>query len=307
MAGSSNSNASAVVDDFYFSALFDEDEIFPVSDENYANQMQLQEVLMSAVISSTLHDTQPSEDLADIPLSKKGKKIAPESNIGQTSQSRSICNICFDYKGIEELFPNTTCRHIFCKHCISKYVASKIHENVTTINCPDANCRNGRIGPDICREIVPTEVLERWENVLCESLIIGSQKFYCPFKDCSALMMDDGEEKVTSSECPNCRRLFCAQCKVAWHAGIDCTQFMSLNENERENGDIMLMELAKNKKWRRCPKCKFYVEKVTGCADTSFAMAVDPHIIRVIHVNSGELVEEETFSDSKTSRKERGF
>ncbi|KAL3008630.1 hypothetical protein AAZX31_07G042800 [Glycine max] len=27
----------------------------------------------------------------------------------------------------------------------------------------------------------------------------------------------------------------------------------------------MLMELAKNKCWRRCPKCNFYVEKVDGC------------------------------------------
>lgn len=260
--GSSSSCTSALVDEFNYSALFDEEGISPVSDENYANQMQLQEVLMSAVISSTLRNTQPSEE--EIPPSKKGKKVA-KNNVGHTSQSRSFCNICFDHKGIEEMFPSTGCRHTFCKDCISRYVASKIHGNVTRIKCPDMNCREGDIGPDICREIVPKEVLERWDNVLCESLIIGSQKFYCPYKDCSAVMLNDGEEKVTSSECPNCRRLFCAQCNVAWHAGIDCSQFKSLNENERKNVDIMLVELAKKKKWRRCPKCQFYVEKKSGC------------------------------------------
>ncbi|GJY31849.1 zinc finger, C6HC-type containing protein [Tanacetum coccineum] len=31
--------------------------------------------------------------------------------------------------------------------------------------------------------------------------------FYCLFKDCSALLVDDGRQRVTSSECPNCNRL----------------------------------------------------------------------------------------------------
>uniref|UniRef100_A0A3Q7FUK3 RBR-type E3 ubiquitin transferase n=1 Tax=Solanum lycopersicum TaxID=4081 RepID=A0A3Q7FUK3_SOLLC len=30
-------------------------------------------------------------------------------------------------------------------------------------------------------------------------------------------------------------------------------------------GDVMLMGIAKNKKWRKCPKCKCYVEKGEGC------------------------------------------
>ncbi|GJR69092.1 RNA-directed DNA polymerase, eukaryota, partial [Tanacetum coccineum] len=41
--------------------------------------------------------------------------------------------------------------------------------------------------------------------------VICSEKFYCLFKDCSALLVDDGGEAVTSSECPHCNCLFCAQ------------------------------------------------------------------------------------------------
>ena len=50
-----------------------------------------------------------------------------------------------------------------------------------------------------------------------------------------------------------------------WHAEIDCNKFQSLKQNESEREDLMLMELAKNKCWTRCPKCNLYVEKIDGC------------------------------------------
>ncbi|QHO22747.1 hypothetical protein S83_037902 [Arachis hypogaea] len=83
------------------------------------------------------------------------------------------------------------------------------------------------------------------------------------------LVNDDGNEVVTCPECPHCHRLFCAQCKVAWHGGIKYGEFMSLNENEREKEDLMVMNLAKDKRWRRCSKCRFYVEKSQGCSHIS--------------------------------------
>ncbi|RYR24354.1 hypothetical protein Ahy_B02g057852 isoform B [Arachis hypogaea] len=39
---------------------------------------------------------------------------------------------------------------------------------------------------------------------------------------------------------------------------------MSLNKNEREKEDLMVMNLAKAKRWRRCSKCRIYVEKNEG-------------------------------------------
>ena len=45
------------------------------------------------------------------------------------------------------------------------------------------------------------------ENALCESLILGSENLYCPFKDCSALLVDNGGQSVT---------LFCT---VGWQWG----------------------------------------------------------------------------------------
>ncbi|CAB4288084.1 unnamed protein product [Prunus armeniaca] len=76
---------------------------------------------------------------------------------------------------------------------------------------------------------------------------------------------DDGSEVVRQSQCPHCQRLFCAQCKVAWHAEMECWEFQELNDDERGREDIQLRNLANMEDWKRCPNCKFYVEKKTGC------------------------------------------
>ncbi|XP_025635570.1 uncharacterized protein [Arachis hypogaea] len=158
-----------------------------------------------------------------------------------------------DSKPFQEIFINQNCNHSFCDECIAKYVAAKIQENISNVKCPEPKCR-GILEPQNCMSIIPKEVFERWENALCENLVLAtSKKFYCPFKDCSAMLVnDDGNEVVTCSECSHCHRLFCAQCKVAWHGGMECGEFMGLNENEREKEDLMVMNLAKAKRWRRC-------------------------------------------------------
>ncbi|CAN1320882.1 E3 ubiquitin-protein ligase RSL1 [Linum perenne] len=134
---------------------------------------------------------------------------------------------------------------------MAKYVASKLQDNLSSINCPVSGCDG--------------EVFDRWGKALCEALILGAHKFYCPFKDCSAMLVDDGSEVVTQAECPYCCRLFCARCRVPWHSEIDCNKFQRLHKDERGREDIMLINLAGKNLWRRCPNCKFYVERTHGC------------------------------------------
>lgn len=181
-----------------------------------------------------------------------------------TSTSTFMCEICVEPKPYSDSFPINGCTHTYCSDCIIKYVAAKLQDNITHIPCPVPNC-NGLLEPDQCRSILPPEVFDRWGSALCEALLLGSEKFYCPFKDCSALLLIDDNVVVTHSECPECRRLFCAQCKVGWHSGIECADFQKLNKDEREREDIMLIKLAKDNKWTRCPKCRFFVEKTQGC------------------------------------------
>ncbi|CAD5319572.1 unnamed protein product [Arabidopsis thaliana] len=144
--------------------------------------------------------------------------------------------------------------------------AAKLQDNILSIKCPVSGC-SGQLEPDKCRQILPREVFDRLGDSLCEAVIMSSKRFYCPYKDCSALLFLDEseEEKMNESECPHCHRMVCVECGTKWHPEITCEEFQKLAENERERGDILLKNMAESKKWRRCPSCKFYIEKSEGC------------------------------------------
>ncbi|WMV17829.1 hypothetical protein MTR67_011214 [Solanum verrucosum] len=71
---------------------------------------------------------------------------------------------------------------------------------------------------------------------------------------------------ITQSKCPECKRLFCAKCKVPWHSGFVCEEFEKLNKDEREIEGLQLVKLVKSEEWQRCPSCRMYVGRSEGCA-----------------------------------------
>ncbi|GKA75011.1 zinc finger, C6HC-type containing protein, partial [Tanacetum coccineum] len=140
-------------DDPYFPPLVSRD---PISNQKYAEQLQLHEALVLSSASRASSSKTPIVIL-------DGQDLKPYES---SQVADRFSDICMDTKTESEMFRNSkVCGHM----------------------CPDPNCK-GVIGPEACRLIVPKEVLERWENALCESLVLGTQKFYCPFKDCSALL-----------------------------------------------------------------------------------------------------------------------
>lgn len=171
-------------------------------------------------------------------------------------QRLSVCGICIDRKTKAEMFKSNKCSHSYCIACVSQHVAAKISENILKVKCPDLAC-NAVLEPQDCRAVVSQQVVDRWEAALCE-YALGSEKIYCPFKDCSAPLVDDGMQVVTTAECPHCHRLFCALCMVPWHAGYDC-------KNEGDKMDMKFMKLAEKEMWQKCPNCKFYVQRTHGC------------------------------------------
>ncbi|XAR50429.1 hypothetical protein NMG60_11004756 [Bertholletia excelsa] len=176
-------------------------------------------------------------------------------------QTRFICKICAGRKHVDEIFRSEKCSHAFCSDCVTKHIRTKIEGKSLPITCPAFLC-TATIDLDICRGKVSGEVAAKWEDLLCESAIPASEKFYCPFRDCSAMLVMDGEKGIKEAECPMCHRLFCAECHVAWHSEVTCEEF---KRNERGREDLIMEELAKSKRWMRCPNCKYYVEKTQGC------------------------------------------
>ncbi|KAJ4842243.1 hypothetical protein Tsubulata_046559 [Turnera subulata] len=171
------------------------------------------------------------------------------------------CEICTEQVSLYDSFNVKGCSHFYCVECIIRYIKSKLEENLTCIPCPISGCE-GVLEPEYCRYILPNDVFDGWGEALCESAIDVSRKFYCPYRDCSALLINEEPEGAADGICPFCNRVFCIKCKVAWHTEIDCAKFQRL---EKTGVDSMLEDLASRKNWRRCPNCKFYVERIDGC------------------------------------------
>lgn len=212
-----------------------------------------------------------SETNSDDVKPKKSAESLKSLDKGETKKAKKTgkpskfqCRICFESKPMSDRFENGKCRHRFCASCVSTHVATIMQQNILKVTCPNPRC-SVELKPEVLHTILPDEVIVRWECAKFESSIVGSEKTYCPFKDCSVLLVNDGEEVVTSSECPSCHRLFCAQCKVPWHGDKTCEEFQSEEGNEKEKEDKKFFKLAKNKKWQKCPECAMFVQRRGGC------------------------------------------
>ncbi|XP_043705413.1 probable E3 ubiquitin-protein ligase RNF217 [Telopea speciosissima] len=180
----------------------------------------------------------------------------------EEEESRITCEICIEPIPGNKKFKNKKrCAHSFCTDCIAKYIEAKMEEDASEVKCPGLHCEKP-LDPISCRSILPQRQFERWCDVLCETAVLKWERVYCPYQDCSALILNEcGERNVKKTKCPNCKKLLCYLCKIPWHEGVDCERTVEM----RERNEILFAELAQRRKWTRCPICKHCVELVSGC------------------------------------------
>ncbi|WVZ49713.1 hypothetical protein U9M48_001045 [Paspalum notatum var. saurae] len=275
-----------------------------ISDEEYAAELQIQEVIVSSamavvIFSSTMAPTASRSSLTPMLHSAvhpannddAATVVTPAVAVVECRASSSsssppalgapaaagegtgpvadaeVCKIC-----LEHVLPadahraSRGCAHAFCAACLDRHISAKNQDGVSDVECPGEDCRSV-LDPELSQGIISRETFEGWSAALCKSMVLrDSDVCYCPFMDCSESMVNDhGGEVVTESECPICRRLFCARCGVPWHAGITCAEYEQLAPGDRGKEDLVALEMAKGKKWRRCPRCKFWVERHDSC------------------------------------------
>ncbi|KAJ1276825.1 hypothetical protein BS78_05G245300 [Paspalum vaginatum] len=267
-----------------------------ISDEEYAAELQMQEVIVSSVMAATTSQSSltpllhcavhpaNNDDAAAVetpavvvvecfPSSSPPALVAPAAAGEGTTATETpapvadaeVCKICLEHV-LDVHRTSRGCEHAFCAACLDRHISTKNLDGVSDVKCPGEYC-GSVLDPELCHGIISRETFEGWGAALCKSMVLrDSNVFYCPFKDCSEMMVDDhGGEVVTESECPVCRRLFCARCRVPWHAGITCDEYEQLAPGDRGKEDLVALEMAKEKKWKRCPGCKLLVERHEGC------------------------------------------
>lgn len=185
-----------------------------------------------------------------------------ESNCSTSRTRNSTCEICIEPMSFSEK-KFTPCDHPFCSDCMIKYIDAKLEDNISEIPCPALGCKQ-LLDPLTCQNLIAPHLFLRWCDVLCESAVMSLERSYCPNRNCSALVVNECRrgKAVKKTTCPNCKRIFCFQCMLPWHAGLRCEESRELSG---EDADFVFGVLAKRRKWKRCPRCRHFVERVNGC------------------------------------------
>ncbi|KAJ4838365.1 hypothetical protein Tsubulata_046796, partial [Turnera subulata] len=148
------------------------------------------------------------------------------------------CQICFESLPLEWKFKNADlCTHPFCLSCISMHIKLYLRSfaGTGTIRCPEIECEH-TLDPFSCRLLVTREEFVKWCDLMCRSALSGIDSCYCPFPNCSALVLNECSDKLKKTNCPNCNRNFCFQCGVPWHAGYGCSE----SGNLKDRNDILV-------------------------------------------------------------------
>ncbi|GFS37396.1 zinc finger (C3HC4-type RING finger) family protein [Actinidia rufa] len=108
-----------------------------------------------------------------------------------------------------------------------------------------------------------------------EASIPVTEKVYCPYPKCSALMSKlqvleyskstvVGAERSGIRKCAKCQGVFCINCKVPWHYNTNCLDYKRRNPYPPAE-DARMKTLADGNLWRQCVKCNHMIELAAGC------------------------------------------
>jgi hypothetical protein len=210
----------------------------------------------------------------DIKFAFKFAREAMTSSLLPSSSSSSQiekvnCVICFEDTNITDIFAVDSCNHRYCFSCMRQHVEMKLRIGMTP-ECPHEGC-NSKLEIESCQKFLTPKLTELMRQRLKEASIPASEKIYCPYPKCSNLMrkseLQDYSIAVSffrfAKKCLKCKELFCIECKVPWHTGMNCNQYkMKVGTNQ---GDAKLKNLAARNLWRQCVKCNHMIELAAGC------------------------------------------
>ncbi|CAJ2654352.1 unnamed protein product [Trifolium pratense] len=201
--------------------------------------------------------------------------VSQSTRPAESSSSKSLketCVICLEDTDHSQFFSVDGCQHRYCFSCMKQHVEVKLLHGMVPI-CPHEGCKNELL-VDSCRKFLTSKLVETMQQRKVEASIPHTEKIYCPYPRCSALMSKSevlnyskslmGSEHSLPKKCVKCHGLFCFGCKVPWHSGMTCYTYKRLNPNPPAD-DVKLKFLASRSLWKQCVKCNHMIELAEGC------------------------------------------
>lgn len=181
------------------------------------------------------------------------------------------CEICFEYVVNGKMFSVNKCLHIYCFSCMNKHVEAKLLQGKLP-ECPHEKCKSN-LELKSCKKFLDKNVYDTMSLRVKEASIPPTERVYCPFSNCSALMSKTEVSATSISnaafgigmrKCVKCLHRFCINCKVPWHDKVTCFDYMSSLPYKSSN-EAILKSLATTNRWRQCIKCMNMIELAGGC------------------------------------------
>ena len=167
------------------------------------------------------------------------------------------CIICNEALTDEEMKNNLLeCRHFFCDDCYYEFIKEKINSNfIEGIKCPDKSCET-KLFDDFIENKLSKDIplLEKYLKLKKKrQLMLDPNIQLCPFPDCDSYAKKESNSNYVS--CIKYHHKFCFNCLKDWHGKKKCENKLDKSfENWRDSDNV-----------KRCPKCKYFIEKNEGC------------------------------------------
>lgn len=184
-----------------------------------------------------------------------------DSRLGPNEEE---CPICMDAVETSQCFAPGDCDHILCDPCARTYLRTVAVETKRfPIPCPTCS---KPVNHQKCLGLLAgdEEAFDALHELVLEKVHMKDIR-YCANTACASPFdwEPDPIRRGTREEfrvfCPLCEKETCVQCKVEWHLGKSCQQYVSEQEADNE-----LLKLAREQKWKSCPRCGNMIERRIG-------------------------------------------
>ena len=200
-----------------------------------------------------------SEDFADFGFEKRSQNSSSSSQ----SLSSDYCVVCGDASDILGSVA-APCGHWYCKICVNDLITAYINdESLHPLRCCKTEIPICNIELLLCDA---TKGLIRFREKHEEYSTPHDKRIYCPRQGCHQFIKAPPASTSASgrwssrtqdtARCMACYALVCLLCKELVHPGEKC---------EENKNTTRLRELAKEKEWQTCSKCRRIVERIDGC------------------------------------------
>lgn len=244
----------------------------------YIQQLQSLSINVDEYIEKKLENPQCLPNLLKI-SSKEEAKLSEElieqlrieeeiekeriQRIKEENENRNVnCTICLEKLTSKAFLVLDGCGHLFHIECVSPYAKEAIESRKLPIRCPYDDCKNELTEGDLSEFLNESELKKFTEYTLQKYLDQNAGIYtWCPTPDCKFVF--EADPSVPEFSCQVCTKHYCLACRVEYHKGMTCKEYQI--NNRIDNNDILFLDLVKGKKFKQCPKCKFWVEKNQGC------------------------------------------